>query len=1130
MTSLVVRLLGDLQVSRGSSGAAVAIRARKVRALLAYLAIHPGRAHGRDRLTGLLWPDVGDVQARQSLRQALAGLRRAISKTGALVVDADTVAIDPSRVNVDVPHFERLVGEGGPARLEQAAVLYRGDLLDGFQVRSPAFEDWLVAERERLRELARQALAKLLEHQIRTGAAEAAIHTSRRLLALDPLREDVHRALMRLYVAQGQRGAALREYQSCVGILRRELGVEPEPATKRLYQEILQQPLLRGAASEYKPQPPVASRHRPARSRPARAHGEPPLIGREAELARLRRAREEAWTRSAQAVLVSGEAGIGKTRVLEEIAVEAAAAGGEVLVGRFHETEQALPFQGWIDALRAGDILSGLGDLGAWRTELCRLFPELGSPARTAGNPLRLLEAMLAVLDQRAARRRLVVVLDDLHWADEMSLRLFSFVGRRVHGRPVLLVGSAREEELLEARTLRQALDELDRDGCLIRLGLSALSQVHTVELVRALLRRGAAEASVERVGGEIWRTSEGNPFVIVEAVRELVDSAGSLGAVALAVPRRVRDLVSARLERLGEPARRLAAVAAVIGRDFSFALLQQSARIPPPEAAEGLEELVRRRIMSADGDGFDFTHERIRRVVYDALLEPRRRTLHAAVGDALEVLYADHPAGVYDRLAYHALQAGQRERALDYLLHAADGARRAAAHRDEASLLGQALTIAEATGRRELLPDLRARRGKAFARLGVWASAKPDLEAALAGLPEQQAGRRAEVLIDLAEVCFWSFDTINLRRYATEAGRRAVETGRHELLPQVGGWLAMADNSDGQPVPSMRRVREAIAQARDLGTAPPGFVLGLYCHLLGFVGEMAEAVERGREAVDVARQASDTANIMFTLPHLGHALAGLGRYREAEQIFAEARRFGREFGVGPLLARALAVSAGYHLDVFDFRGNETIAEEARELARSFDFPPTQVSAGIDLLLNFTRCHEVGRAERLLTDVVGVAEQAAGWHGWIWRLRLAEVRAELALARDDFDEAVRCATDAIELNRGRKIKYEAAGLETRAKALHALGRTREAIADLRRAVRLVRPTGDPAMLLRAAAPLLAIDGDDDLALESSTITEWIAPALPSDDMRRRFESSAAVCAVRKLAGRAPRGAGWRERP
>src|SRR5262245_38050525 len=146
MTRFVVRLLGDMKVRRGAAGAVVPIPARKVRALLACLAIHPGRAHPRDRLAALLWPEVGDGQARQSLRQALAGLRRALAGARVLVIDADTVAVDPSRLDVDVTRFEGLLTADSRSKLEQALALYEGDLLAGFDARSHAFQDWLLTE------------------------------------------------------------------------------------------------------------------------------------------------------------------------------------------------------------------------------------------------------------------------------------------------------------------------------------------------------------------------------------------------------------------------------------------------------------------------------------------------------------------------------------------------------------------------------------------------------------------------------------------------------------------------------------------------------------------------------------------------------------------------------------------------------------------------------------------------------------------------------------------------------------------------------------------------------------------------------------------------------------------------
>jgi DNA-binding SARP family transcriptional activator len=206
---------------------------RKTQALLAYLALPVGHAHQRDKLATLLWGGTPDVSARNSLRQALFVVRRALeSNDDVLRIEGDRVALDCDGVEVDAMAFERAVVDGTPAALEKAANLYRGDLLAGLAVAEAPFEEWLLAERERLRELALEGFAKLLVCQRSAGSLEGAIRTALRIATLDPLQESVHRTLMRLYVQSGRRGAALRQYQQCVSTLQRELGAEPEAETK----------------------------------------------------------------------------------------------------------------------------------------------------------------------------------------------------------------------------------------------------------------------------------------------------------------------------------------------------------------------------------------------------------------------------------------------------------------------------------------------------------------------------------------------------------------------------------------------------------------------------------------------------------------------------------------------------------------------------------------------------------------------------------------------------------------------------------------------------------------------------------------------------------------------------------
>jgi len=228
-------LLGGF-AARDETGRELAIGSRKAQALLAYLALSPGKPQPREKLTSLLWSDRGEAQARSSLRQVLSELRRALPKGDPplLRTQRDSVWLEPEAVEADVGMLERLVNSGEPEALEQAAELYQGEFLEGLDVRDAAFEEWRRGEHERLRERTSQALTRLLDQQ--TG--EQAITTGRRLLALDPLNEATHRGLMRLYADAGDRTMALRQYQSCRQVLHAELGVEPDAATRQLADEI----------------------------------------------------------------------------------------------------------------------------------------------------------------------------------------------------------------------------------------------------------------------------------------------------------------------------------------------------------------------------------------------------------------------------------------------------------------------------------------------------------------------------------------------------------------------------------------------------------------------------------------------------------------------------------------------------------------------------------------------------------------------------------------------------------------------------------------------------------------------------------------------------------------------------
>ena len=865
----------------------------------------------------------------------------------------------------------------------------------------------------------------------------------------------------------------------------------------------------------------------------ARPLGTAPLVGRDEELALL----SGIWTKVAREarphlVTVLGEPGIGKSRLVAEFERRARTLDNAVVLhGRCLPYGEALGYGALAMALREAAGITPEDDAEAARAKLGDLVAGALGPRATEGDAheiahhLALLGGLDTAADRSAAgadertlrvstrrflealarRRPLCLLLEDIHWADDALLGLIEFVAARAQAVPLLIVTQARPELLEKRPTWGGGV------RAFTSLPLEPLDGRAGRDLVIALCgERGLSEEVAERVG----RGAGGNPLFAEELIATIAE-----GREAAGVPSAIKALISARLDSLPPEERWAIQRAAVFGKHFWPGGL--AALGADGDVGEHLDALEARDLLRAQpqsrfrGDReYAFKHDLIRDVAYEMLPRAERRALHGRVADWVERAAGERAEELLDLLAHHAVQAEQHDRALGYLIGAAERARRAAAHREQAGLLAQAIAIAERSGRGDRIAELRAKRGKAFASVGLWEDATQELEAALTSLAPEQQEQRAEVLVNLSLVRFWSIDTAGFRRHASEALPLARAAGRDDLVTEAMAWLAAAEGAEGRLDAAIDQYRRTIERAGELRMPSPA--LSIYQSTLYWTGQFDEGIERGREVVRLARGGHDIDQTMLALQGLGLALAGSGRYDEAALVFDEARQLGREYGVGPFLARSIAVSAGFHLDVFDLAGHEAVAEEARELARSVNFPPALVSASIDLLLNFARRGEASRAEQLVDEVAATVEKAAGWHGWLWRLRLAEARAEIALARGDWEETIRLADDAVERSRGKRVKYQALALGTRAQALDRLGRGKEAIADLGRAVELARPVGDPALFLRTAAALLALDGSDVLATEARAAAERIAGSLPGDEMRRCFGSSEPVSIIHRL--------------
>ncbi|MBI5876403.1 MAG: AAA family ATPase [Chloroflexi bacterium] len=838
---LSIRLLGAPELLL--DGRSLAISRRKSRALIYYLAAQQ-KPVKRERLLAFFWPDADRASAQQTLRATLYGLRKALGD--ALAIDDEQVGI-AAGTTVDTHDFEAALQSPGAdtAALSDAVALYRGEFLADFGLPdTPEFDDWVAAERERYRRLMVRGLTALSRRHEQAQDYAGALAVLDRALAFDPLQEDVQRAALRLHYYAGDRAGAIRRYEQFRRLLDDEMGVPPMAETRALYDAIITDKLPQPAAT-----PAVAAPRAPRIA----ISGLLPFTGRALELEALRR-----LTVTHKVALIEGEAGIGKSRLIDELI---ATSGWLPVVGRARELEGALPYQPVIEALRDLTVRPDWPALRErirlapiWCDEVAHLLPELSASHRwanvvsapvTINDESRLWEGVSQFLLALAQERPLVFTLDDAHWADASSLALVGYLARRVAAihMPVALIIATRP---IEARSplavLRQALV---RDGQAEPLHLRRLTADDTVELARHLSRDYA-----QPLAHWLARTSEGNPYILSELVREArerqilrPDGVVNLTELSQAppVPRSVYSLIESRLARLSDNARRVVDVGVAVGREFEFDIVARAAGLSEAAVLDAVDELRSAHLIGEahDADGrasYLFDHSLTMEVAYAEVGEARHRLLHRRVAEAIEQVHRQQPDAVAGLLAWHYAEGGEPERAAPHAFRA----------------------------------------GQLAARLPAWKEAIAFYEQAARSERDPERSRR--IYIAMGEACYQSGAVAK----AIDAYRRALSLARGPDADDARIALARALMTLGQFAETIALAQAVLDSDTPDKRADAEFTLGTALSVEG--ADLAGAIEHLQRAASMAPPGGILqARVRF---EMGSIEAQLGNLERAIELY----------------------------------------------------------------------------------------------------------------------------------------------------------------------------------------------------------------------------------------------------
>lgn len=850
---LHVSLLGEQAITDEGSG----IRAGSSRAvaLVALLVAHAGSPQPRQRIAGLLWPDSTDAQALTNLRRELHHLRQILGEEPSLeVTSRDLCWRDTQTCRVDVRIFglERQAAlaaaqagdrQGIVEHATRAVDQYQGDFLPG------AYEDWVLEIRSELESQCVDLCQLVGQTRARMGDLSGAADAARRWIRLRPLEENGYRTLMQLQADLGDRAGAISTYHHCASILERELGILPDPATRRAFERLM-------AYDRAHTRPPASG---PAAGRSGFAMA--PLVGRSGELDLLHELWRAAIAGRAGLALVRGGAGVGKTRLVTEVAEQVRMQGGVVAGSRCFGAAGRLalaPVADWLRNPAVQSAASTLDDI--WRSEVERLVPsggraERGTSSRAMADAWqrhRFFEGLVRAL--LAVGRPLMLVLDNVQWCDQETLAFLTFCLGLAPEAQILVAGTLRDDDPDEDRVLADWSDRMRAAGLLTEISLSPFEAADTVRLAEAISGGSLPAAHADL----LQATTGGFPLYVIEAVRGTADTGGT--------PRPAEDLTAVlhnRLTQASAAAREVAGLAAAVGTDFTLDLLTEASDLGADVVAEAVDELWRRRIVRELGNGYDFSHDLLRETAYAQVSPPKRWLLHRRIAQGLELLHAEDPDLVAAQLAGQYARGGRPERAGSYYRRAADVAAGRFAHAEAIRLQSEALSIVRAlpagTSRdSQELAILEAVAAPLMARHG-WASAdlQQTLERTIA--LAESLGRKDSTILGLVSLMgsrFVQGRTADGYQVAARALSLAEDSGLSGQAHFAVGGSAV---SLGRPAEGLRHLELAANVAGPAVWLSTGIRADVHstawsAHAHWLLGHDAEAAAACQGAINLAR------------------------------------------------------------------------------------------------------------------------------------------------------------------------------------------------------------------------------------------------------------------------------------